>query len=114
MECGELVDLDEYLLYIFKEPGISYGGFYNRIDGFYNYYDDSGHMLDDFYTQAQLQAGGRKPDIQTSMNGIRNALRAQQHATAVIIKMAGQLIGSAEHLSSEEIEYLSTLMLAGQ
>lgn len=112
MECGELVDLDEYLHIYLRSQGYHTVVFYNRIDGFYNYYDDSGHMLDNFYTQAQLQTGGRKPDIQTSMNGIRNALRGQQHSTAVIIKMAGQLIGSAEHLSSEEIEYLSTLMLA--
>lgn len=112
MECGELVDLDEYLHIYLKSQGYHTVVFYNRIDGFYNYYDDTEQMVNDFYKQAQLHGGSKKTDIQTSMNGIRNALREQEHSVAVIVKMAGQLISSAEHLDVGEIEYLSTLMLA--
>ena len=112
MECGELVDLDEYLHIYLRSQGYHTVVFYNRIDGFYNYYDDTEQMVDDFYKQAQLHGGSKKTDIQTSMNGIRNALREQEHSVAVIVKMAGQLISSAEHLDVGEIEYLSTLMLA--
>lgn len=111
MESGELVDLDEYLHIYLKSQGYHSVVFYNRIDGFYNYYDDTQEMVRDFTTQAKLPKGG-KADIQTSMTGIRNAMREQEHSVAVIVKMAGQLIGSAEHLTDEEIEYLSTLMLA--
>lgn len=112
MGCGELVDLEEYLHIYLRSQGYHTVVFYNRIDGFYNVYDDTGHMVSDFYAQARLGGGSKKPDIQTSMNGIRTALREQEHAVAVVIKMAGQLIGSPEHLEEGEIEYLSTLMLA--
>lgn len=112
MGYGELVDLDEYLHIYLKNQGYHTIVFYNRIDGFYNDYDDTAQMTDQFYKQAQLHGDCKKMDIQTSMNGIRNALRGQEHSTAVIVKMAGQLIGSAEHPDTNEIEYLSTLMLA--
>ncbi|MBR4027689.1 MAG: ATP-dependent Clp protease ATP-binding subunit [Lachnospiraceae bacterium] len=112
IECGELVDLDEYLHIYLKSQGYHTIVFYNRIDGFYNYYDDTEHMVDDFYKQAQLHNVSKKTDIQTSMNGIRNALQEQQHSVAIIVKMAGQLISCPEHLETGEMEYFSTLMLA--
>lgn len=111
-ESGGLVDLDEYLHIYLTSQGYHTVVFYNRIDGFYNYYDDTEQMVADFYKQAQLHGESKKMDIQTSMNGIRNALREEKHSVAVIVKMAGQLISSAEHPDSGEIEYLSTLMLA--
>ena len=54
----------------------------------------------------------KKPDIQTAMNTIRRALSVQGDSVAVVIQMAGQLIGNADHPDTEETEYLTTLMLA--
>ena len=111
IEYGELVDLNEYLHIYLRSQGYRTIVFYNRIDGFYNVYDDSEQMVKDFRNQAHLPGGPGKLDIQTAMNGIREALKGQEKATAVIIEMSGQLISSAEHLGEEEIEYLSTLLL---
>lgn len=111
MNAGDLVDLEEYLHLYLQGKGYHSVVFYNRIDGFYNYYDDTGQMVETFYRQAQLSSH-KKLDIQTAMNGIRNALGGQEHSVAVVIRMAGQLITSADHLSDAETEYLSTLMLA--
>lgn len=112
LSVGELVELDEYLHIYLKSQGYHTVVFYNRIDGFYNLYDDSEQMVNNFYVQAQLSNETKKLDIQSSMDGIRRALNRNDHSIAVIIKMAGQLISSAEHLDEKEIEYLSTLMIA--
>ena len=112
IESGELVDLNEYLYIYLKTQGYHTIVFFNRIDGFYNIYDDSQHMLHDFYIQAKMKNMSSKIDIQTAMNGIREALGGRDHSVAIIIEMSGQLISSAEHLEEEEIEYLSTLLLA--
>ena len=111
MNAGDLVDLEEYLHLYLQGKGYQSVVFYNRIDGFYNYYDDTEQMVDTFLKQAELN-NRKKPDIQTAMNGIRNALGRQEHSVAVVIQMAGQLVTSPEHLSDAETEYLSTLMLA--
>ena len=112
IESGELVDLNEYLHIFLVSQGYHTIVFYNRIDGFYNYYDDSEQMVINFRQQAGLTDSSRKLDIQTAMTGIREALRGREHSTAVIIEMSGQLIGSAEHLDESEIEYLTILQLA--
>ena len=107
---GELVFLEEYLHISFSGQGYHNIVFFNRIDGFYNYYDNSHAMIERFIRASGLNSN--KPDIQTAMAGIRQALNDQADSTVVIIQMAGQIISSAEHLDPEEIEYLSTLMLA--
>ena len=112
IESGELVDLNEYLHIFLVSQGYHTIVFYNRIDGFYNIYDDSGQMVRIFLQQAGLTDSSRKLDIQTAMTGIRHALRGREHSTAVIIEMSGQLIGNAEHLDESEIEYLTILQLA--
>ena len=112
IESGELVDLNEYLHIFLVSQGYHTIVFYNRIDGFYNIYDDSGQMVRIFLQQAGLTDSSRKLDIQTAMTGIRHALRGREHSTAVIIEMSGQLIGNAEHLYESEIEYLTILQLA--
>lgn len=112
IESGELVDLNEYLHIYLKAQGYQCVVFFNRIDGFYNIFDDSNQMVELFYEQAQIRDKHDKVDIQTAMSGIRNALKGWDHSVAVIIEMAGQLISSAEHLEENEIEYLSTLLLA--
>lgn len=112
LDCGELVDLEEYLHIYLKSQGYHTIVFYNRIDGFYNIYDDSDRMVNDFRGYAKLHGSVKKADIQSSMDGIRQALGQSDHSVAVIVKMAGQLIGNAEHLDEAEIEYLSTLMMA--
>ncbi len=112
IESGELVDLNEYLHIFLVSQGYHTIVFYNRIDGFYNIYDDSGQMVRIFLQQAGLTDSSRKIDIQTAMTGIRHALRGREHSTAVIIEMSGQLIGNAEHLDESEIEYLTILQLA--
>lgn len=109
---GELVRLDEYLHIYLRSRGYHTVVFYNRIDGFYNHYDESGKMVADFHAQAQTGGGLKKPDIQTAMNTIRRALSVQGDSVAVVIQMAGQLIGNADHPDTEETEYLTTLMLA--
>lgn len=111
-ESGELVDLDEYLNIYLKREGYHSVVFYNRIDGFYNYYDDTGKMLEIFCNQGELDISKLKSDMRKSFNAIRTALGKKEHSVAVVVKMAGQLITSAEHPDSDEIEYLSTLMLA--
>ena len=108
---GELVRLDEYLHIYLRSRGYQTIVFYNRIDGFYNYFDETGEMVDAFYGQAEEQRI-KKPDIQTAMNTIRKAVAKQGDSTAVILQMAGQLVKSPENLDTEEVEYLSTLMLA--
>ena len=110
-DCGELVDLEEYLHLYLRGQGYHTIVFYNRIDGFYNYYDSSGKMVQEFCEIAGLEQAKGK-DIQTCMSGIRRALGQQAHSAAVIVMMAGQLVGTAEHPGDAEIEYLSTLMLA--
>lgn len=112
IDCGELVDLEEYLHIYLSGQGYHSVVFYNRIDGFYNRYDDDDKMVGIFHEQAGISGSGKKADIQSSMESIRKALTRQEHSVAVVIQMAGQLIGNAEHLDSQEIEYLSTLMLA--
>lgn len=112
IESGELVDLNEYLYIYLKTQGYHTIVFFNRIDGFYNIYDDSQQMIHDFYIQAKMKNTSSKIDIQTAMNGIREALGGRHHSVAIIIEMSGQLISSAEHLEEDEIEYLSTLLLA--
>lgn len=112
IESGELVSLNEYLHTFLVAQGYHSIVFFNRIDGFRNKYDKTGKMLEIFNSQAELENPSRKPDIQTAMTGIRRALGKTEHSTAVIIEMAGQLIGSAEHLEESETEYLSILQLA--
>ena len=112
IESGELVDLNEYLYIYLKTQGYHTIVFFNRIDGFYNIYDDSQQMIHDFYIQAKMKNTSSKIDIQTAMNCIREALGGRDHSVAIIIEMSGQLISSAEHLEEDEIEYLSTLLLA--
>lgn len=111
-DSGELVRMDEYLHIYLKSRGYHMVVFYNRIDGFYNHYDETGNMIAGFYRQSGAERSVKKPDIQTAMNTIRKALSMQESSVAVIIQMAGQLVGNAEHPDTEEIEYLSTLMLA--
>ena len=48
IESGELVDLNEYLHIFLVSQGYHTIVFYNRIDGFYNYYDDSEQMVINF------------------------------------------------------------------
>lgn len=112
IESGELVDLNEYLYIYLKTQGYHTIVFFNRIDGFYNIYDDSQQMIHDFYIQAKMKNTSSKIDIQTAMNGIREALGGRDRSVAIIIEMSGQLISNAEHLEEEEIEYLTTLLLA--
>ncbi len=111
IESGELVDLNEYLHIYFKSEGYHSVVFFNRIDGFYNIYDESRQMVQSFFQQAKIPEKSSKIDIQTAMDGIRSALKEREHSIAIVIEMAGQLIGSAEHLEEAEIEYLSTLLL---
>lgn len=111
IESGELVDLNEYLHIYFKAEGYHSVVFFNRIDGFYNIYDESQQMVQNFFQQAKIPEKSNKLDIQTAMDGIRGALKERDHSIAIVIEMAGQLIGSAEHLEEAEIEYLSTLLL---
>lgn len=108
---GALVDLEEYLHVYLQGNGYQIIVFYNRIDGFYNYYDDTDSMVALFKKQANIHSD-KKLDIQTAMAGIRTAVSGQEHSVAVILTMAGQLITSPDHLSDAETEYLSTLMLA--
>lgn len=112
IDTGELVDLDEFLHIYLKREGYHSVVFYNRIDGFYNYYDDTDKMLSTFYELSELKDPGKKPDIRRAINAIRTALSKTEHSVAVVIQMAGQLLTSAEHPDADEIEYLSTLMLA--
>ena len=55
IESGELVDLNEYLYIYLKTQGYHTIVFFNRIDGFYNIYDDSQQMIHDFYIQAKMK-----------------------------------------------------------
>lgn len=111
IDAGELVDLNEYLYIYLKSQGYHNIVYYNRIDGFYNIYDESGNMVKDFYQLGQMKNPSGKTDIQSAMSGVRNALQNQEHSVAIVMEMSGQLIGSAEHLDSSEIEYLQTLLL---
>lgn len=108
----QLVELEDYMYQYLLSRGYQSVVFYNRIDGFYNKYDETEQMLKYFIEESQIEKKNLKSDIQTSVNAIRTVLKSQKHSTAIIIQMAGQMIGNAEHLDSSEIEYLSTLMLA--
>ena len=112
VDAGEMVDLEEYLFIYLKSIGYQDIIFYNRIDGFYNDYDDTGEMVQHFMSISGVK--DQKPDIQSAAIAVRRALRGHDNAVAIIVLMAGQLIGSAEHLNPDEIEYLSTFMLAGR
>lgn len=111
-ERGTLVDLEEYLHIYLKRQGYHIITFYNRIDGFYNYYDDSSRMVEEFCLQADLHKGTQELDMQSAMRSIRTVMSRQEHSTAVVIQQAGQLIGNAEHLGEGEIENLLILMRA--
>ena len=114
LESGDLVSLEEFLHVYLTNTGYQNVVFYNRIDGFYNAYDDSGQMVSEFCKQGELQDTRQKPDILKAFTTVRKAVGKTDHATAVIIRMAGQLLTSADHPDAAEIEYLSTLLLASE
>ena len=49
LEAGRLVDLEQYLYQYLKDAGYHAVVFFNRIDSFYNDYDECGEMLKLFY-----------------------------------------------------------------
>ena len=114
LEAGRLVELDDYLFQYLKRAGYHSIVFYNRIDSFYNDFDDTDEMLDVFYREAGCSENHTKMDIGSAMQAIRAAMKNTSHSVAIIVNMAGQLMSSPIHLNDDEIEYLSTLYLAAK
>ncbi len=112
IESGELVSMNEYLYQFFKLKGYHSIVFFNRIDGFYNNYDTSGKDMEIFINQSGIDDSKAGQDIQSSINAIRATVSKSEHSSVIVMELAGQLIGNAEHLSDAELEYLSTLQLA--
>lgn len=114
LEAGRLVELDQYLYQYLNEAGYHSIVFYNRIDSFYNQCDETGEMLRLFYREAGCDETASKLDISQAMVGIRKAMKNNNHSMAIVVNMAGQLLGTPNHLSDHELEYLTTLYLAAK
>ena len=114
LEAGRLVELDQYLFQYLNEAGYHSIVFFNRIDSFYNYCDETGEMLKLFYREAECSENESKMDLEHAMSAIRTAMKNDEHSVAVVINMAGQLISTPNHLNDHELEYLTTLYLAAK
>ena len=114
LEAGRLVELDEFLYEYLKAAGYHSVVFFNRIDSFYNHCDTSGEMLDLFFKEAGCREKESKLPLSEAMGAIRTAMSNDRHSLAIVIDMAGQLMGNPEHLGDNEIEYLTTLFLAAK
>ena len=114
LEAGRLVDLEQYLYQYLKDAGYHAVVFFNRIDSFYNDYDECGEMLKLFYKEAGGDESDKKMDLIQAMLSIRTVMKNTEHSVAIVINMSGQLMSSPEHLSEQEIEYLTTLFLAAK
>ena len=114
LQAGRLVELDEYLYQHLKDAGYHSIVYYNRIDSFYNHCDETGEMLNLFYSLAENSEDESKMDLEHAMTSIRTAMKNERHSVAIIVNMAGQLISTPNHLSEHELEYLTTLYLAAK
>lgn len=114
LEAGRLVELDQYLYQYLKDAGYHAVVFYNRIDAFYNSCDETGEMLSLFFKEAEMGEDEAGADVGSAMAAIRTAMKNEEHSIAVVIDMAGQLMCGSEHLSEQELEYLTTLFLAAK
>lgn len=114
LQAGRLVELDEYLYQHLKDAGYHSIVYFNRIDSFYNHCDESGEMLQLFYRLAEKSEDESKMDLELAMSSIRKAMKNESHSVAIIINMAGQIISTPNHLSEQELEYLTTLYLAAK
>lgn len=114
LEAGRLVELDQYLYQYLKDAGYHAIVFFNRLDSFYNDYDETGEMLKLFYKEAKAETNNQKMDLMQAMSAIRTSMKNEEHSVAIVINMAGQLMSNPEHLNEQEIEYLTTLFLAAK
>ena len=111
---GSLVSLDVYLFKYLKSVGYRCIVFYNRVDGFYNPFDEDGLMLDCFKQISKIRSDLKTVTVQNAIRGIREASSNTRTAVAVIVKLSSLLVSSPEHLQSVEIENFAHLFLGSQ
>lgn len=109
-----LLSLNTCLFEYLKNVGYKCIVFYNRVDGFYNEYDENGEMLATFYKASGLTSPAAGISMQKAIAGIRKAMANSLGSLAVIMNLSSLLASSPEHLQPAEIENFANLFLCGQ
>lgn len=110
-EVCEPVNLPLYLHRYLTGEGYDAVVFYNRIDGFHNFYAQE--MTEDFLRRAGTSGRGEMP-IGEATQAIRKILRDPSEPTAVVLDLAHTIAPAPDNLSDEEIEYFARLLLASR
>lgn len=107
----EHVTLNEYLYRYLTDEGYDIVVFYNKIDGFYNTYNNA--MLSSFYNVSKAKADCCK-SFDAATSAIRVALENTEISVAVVLDMANTTISSPDMLSESELECITKLFLASK
>ena len=100
-----LYSTGQFLHNFLKDKGYDRILFYNRVDGFYNHYDE------DAVKEAGNLIEGDAHKIECATKSVRKILTNPDVASAVIVDLGSMLISEPDHLMDEEINYMSRLFL---
>ena len=107
----EHVTLNEYLYRYLDGEGYDVIVFYNKIDGFHNFYSKAG--MKKFFDAAKSNADTCK-SFESATIAMRMALENTETPIAIVFDMANTTISSPDMLSENELECLTRLFLSSK